>query len=60
MAFIVRNGSLAIVARSAADVLRTIDTFVSDDETSEPVVSTFEGGLVDIGELRQLVDDTDS
>lgn len=48
-----------IVARSAAEVLRTVEKFVDDDEFSEPIISTFEGGLVDIGELRRLVADAD-
>lgn len=46
-----------IVARSAAEVLRTVEKFVGDDESSEPIISTFEGGHVDIDELRRVVAD---
>jgi serine phosphatase RsbU (regulator of sigma subunit) len=57
--FLVKVGSLTVVARSASDVLNTVDRFLSDDQSSEPVVSTFEGSIIDIDHLRGLVGDPD-
>jgi hypothetical protein len=53
--FLVKVGSFTVVARSASDVLSTIDRFLSDDESLEPIVSTFEGATIDIEQLRGLV-----
>jgi hypothetical protein len=53
--FIVRVGSLTVVTRTASDVLRAVERFLEGGETSEPVISTFEGAIVDINQLRQLV-----
>ncbi|MDN4986618.1 hypothetical protein KUL72_02345 [Bradyrhizobium arachidis] len=59
MPFLVKAGSLTVVARSALDAVSTVDRLLSDDESLEPVVSTFEGSIVDIEQLRELVGDTD-
>jgi hypothetical protein len=47
-----------VVARSASDVLSTVEKFLNDDASLEPVVSTFEGLIIDIEQLRGLVGDT--
>jgi hypothetical protein len=57
--FLVKVGSLTVVARSASDVVSTVDRLLSDDQSSEPVVSTFDGASVDIEHLRGLVGDSD-
>ena len=59
MPFLVKAGSLTVVARSALDAVSTVDRLLSDDESLEPVVSTFEGSIVDVAQLRELVGDTD-
>ena len=59
MPFLVKVGSLTVVARSASDVVSTVDRLLSDDDTLEPEVSTFEGSVVDIDQLRGLVGDGD-
>jgi hypothetical protein len=56
--FLVKVGSLMVVARSASDVLSTVEKFLNDDASLEPVVSTFEGLIIDIEQLRGLVGDT--
>ncbi|MBR0874391.1 hypothetical protein JQ633_28825 [Bradyrhizobium tropiciagri] len=55
MPFIIKVGSLTVVARTASDGLRAVERFLADGETSEPVISTFEGKVVDITQLRRLV-----
>jgi hypothetical protein len=57
--FLVKVGSLTVVARSASDVVSTVDRLLSDDDTLEPEISTFEGSVVDIDQLRGLVGDGD-
>jgi hypothetical protein len=57
--FLVKVGSLTVVARSASDALNTVDRLLSDDDSLEPVVSTFEGSIVDIDRLRGLLGDPD-
>jgi hypothetical protein len=59
LAFVVRNGSLTVVARSPAEVLRTVEKFIGDDAASEPVISTFDGVMIDIEALRRLAADPD-
>jgi hypothetical protein len=57
--FLAKVGSLTVVARNASDVLSTVDKFLSDDGSLEPVISTFEGSVVDLERLRGLVGDPD-
>lgn len=57
MPFIIKVGSLTVVARTAADGLRAVERFLEDGETSEPIISTFDGGVVDVTQLRRLVAD---
>jgi hypothetical protein len=57
--FLVKVGSLTVVARSGSDVLSTVDKFLSDDGSLEPVVSTFDGSVIDLERLRGLVGDPD-
>ncbi|MCP3379310.1 MULTISPECIES: hypothetical protein [unclassified Bradyrhizobium] len=59
MPFLVKVGSLTVVARSASDVVSTVDRLLGDDQSLEPVVSTFEGSIIDIEQLRGLVGDPD-
>ena len=59
MPFLVKVGSLTVVARSASDVLSTVDRLLGDDQSLEPIVSTFEGSIIDLDRLRGLVGDID-
>ena len=59
MPFLVKVGSLTVVARSASDVLNTVARFLGDDDSLVPVVSTFEGSIIDLEHLRGLVGDPD-
>ena len=59
MPFLVKVGSLTVVARSASDVVSTVDRLLGDDQSLEPVVSTFEGSIIDIEQLRGLAGDPD-
>ncbi|MEH2489921.1 hypothetical protein [Bradyrhizobium sp. AZCC 2230] len=59
MPFLVKVGSLTVVARSASDVLNTVEKLLGDDGSLEPVVSTFEGPMIDLEHLRGLVGDPD-
>ncbi len=59
MPFLVKVGSLTVVARSASDVLSTVERFRSNDDSLEPIISTFEGSIIDIEQLRGFVGDTD-
>lgn len=59
MAFIIRVGSLTVVARTASEALGMVDKFESDEGSATPVVSTFEGATIDIDDLRQCIADID-
>lgn len=59
MAFIIRVGSLTVVARTAAEALGMVDRFESDAESASPVISTFEGATIDVDDLRQSIADLD-
>ena len=59
MAFIIRVGSLTVVARSAAEALGMVDKIENDEGSAAPVISTFEGATIDVDELRQCFADLD-
>lgn len=56
MAFIVKLGSMRVVARTASEAVKTIERFIEDNAKSEPTVSTFDGSEFGIENLRKLVD----
>lgn len=59
MAFIIRVGSLTVVARTAAEALDMVDKFASDEGSAAPVISTFEGAPIEVDDLRQCIADLD-
>lgn len=59
MAFIIRVGSLTVVARTATEALGMVEKFEGDEGSLEPVISTFGGAIVDVDELRQRIADLD-
>ena len=55
MAFLIKRGSMTIVAPTAFEAVDTFDKFVADSELIEPVISTFDGAKIDIERLRGLL-----
>jgi hypothetical protein len=55
MAFIVKLGSMSIVARTASEAVRTFERFMDDDSRSEPTISTFDGIKFGIESLRRMM-----
>lgn len=59
MAYIVKLGSMSVVARTASEAVRLVERFLFDAPGSEPVVSNFDGTIFDIERLRGLIADID-
>ena len=54
MAFLIKLGSMTIVAPTACEAVDTFDKFVADSELTEPVIRTLDGAKIEIENLRGM------
>jgi hypothetical protein len=54
MAFLIKLGSMTIVAPTACEAVDAFDKFVEDSELAEPLIRTLDGAKIDIERLRGM------
>jgi hypothetical protein len=60
MAYIIKVGSMSVVARTAQEAISIVETLLLDNQQRQPVISNFHDKEIEIEQLRKLVAESDN